>query len=216
MKNLILYLILFSSLSFATATNIFIIKNKDGKVLKGKKITHNPNYDKLIAAQEIILRELARNQLLAEQNKILGQLDDLSTKQNHLAQSAMNYNKENILVNAKKHLGGKYVWGGTHPKGFDCSGYMQYIYEKEGVSIPRTAYAQSKVGKEVSRFSLKKGDLLFFLTDKKRGIPVTHVGMYIGDGKFIHAASKRKGIIITSFDESKYSLLFVKATRIIK
>ena len=207
---------LFSTLSLASQTNVFVIKDKNGKVLKGKKVTHNPNYDKLLAEQEIILRELARNQLLAEQNRILGQLDNLADKRSNIAQSAMDYNKANILINAKKHLGGKYVWGGTHPKGFDCSGYMQYIYKKEGVGIPRTAYAQSKVGKEVSRFRLKKGDLLFFLTDKKRGIPVTHVGMFIGDGKFIHAASKRKGIIITSLDDSKYSLLFVKATRIIK
>ncbi len=216
MKNLILYLILLSTISLASQNNVFIIKNKDGKVLKGKRITHNTNYDKLLAEQEAILKELDRNKLLAEQNKILSQLDTLSQQRNNLAKSAMDYNKENILLNAKKHLGGKYVWGGTHPNGFDCSGYMQYIYKKEGVSIPRTAYAQSKVGKEVSRFRLKKGDLLFFLTDKKRGIPITHVGMYIGDGKFIHAASKRKGIIITSLDDSKYSLLFVKATRIIK
>ncbi len=207
---------LFTSFSFATQDNIFIIKNKDGKVLRGKKIIHNTDYDKLLAEQKAILKELDRNKLLAEQNKILGQLDNLADKRSNLAKSAMDYNKENILLNAKKHLGGKYVWGGTHPKGFDCSGYMQYIYKKEGVSIPRTAYAQSKVGKEVSRFRLKKGDLLFFLTDKKRGIPVTHVGMFIGDGKFIHAASTRKGIIITSLDDSRYSLLFVKATRIIK
>ena len=93
---------------------------------------------------------------------------------------------------------------------------MQYLYRKEGVSIPRTANQQSKVGKEVSRFVLKKGDLLFFLTDKSRGIPITHVGMYIGEGKFIHAASKRKGIIITSLEESRYSKIFVKAKRIIK
>lgn len=216
MKNLILYLILFSTITFATSNNIFIIKNKEGKILKGKRVTHNKNYDKLLAEQKAILKELERNKLLTEQNKILGQLDDLSTKRNSLAQTAMEYNKENMLINAKKHLGGKYVWGGTHPKGFDCSGYTQYIYKKEGVDIPRTAYEQSKVGKEVSRFRLKKGDLLFFLTDKSRNIPVTHVGMYIGDGKFIHAASKRKGIIITSLDDSRYSLLFVKATRIIK
>jgi len=216
MKNLILYLILFSTITFATSNNIFIIKNKEGKILKGKRVTHNKNYDKLLAEQKAILKKLERNKLLAEQNKILGQLDDLSTKRNSLTQTAMEYNKENMLINAKKHLGGKYVWGGTHPKGFDCSGYTQYIYKKEGVDIPRTAYEQSKVGKEVSRFRLKKGDLLFFLTDKSRNIPVTHVGMYIGDGKFIHAASKRKGIIITSLDNSKYSLLFVKATRIIK
>jgi cell wall-associated NlpC family hydrolase len=216
MKNLILYLILFSSFSLASSHNIFIIKDKDGKILKGKRVTHNKNYDKLLAEQETILKALDRNKLLAEQSKILGQLDSLADKRNSLAQAAMDYNKENILVNAKKHLGGKYVWGGTHPKGFDCSGYTQYVYKKEGVGIPRTAYAQSKVGKEVSRFRLKKGDLLFFLTDRSRNIPVTHVGMFIGNGKFIHAASKRKGIIITSLDDSKYSLLFVKATRIIK
>jgi len=216
MKTLILYLLLFSSLSFASNKNIFIIKNKEGKVLKGKKITHNDYYDKFLAEQERLIKEINNKKLLSEQNKILGQLDNLADKRNSLAQSALEYNKENMLLNAKKYLGGKYVWGGTKPEGFDCSGYMQYIYKKEGVSIPRTAYAQSKVGKEVSRYNLKKGDLLFFLTDKKRGIPVTHVGMYIGDGKFIHAASKRKGIIITPFEESRYSSLFVKATRIIK
>lgn len=216
MKNLILYLIICSSFSLATPNNVFIISDKNGKVLKGKKITHNPDYKKFLAEQERILKELERNKLLAEQNKILNDLDKLSHKRDQLAQSALDYNKENILTNAKRHLGGKYVWGGTHPNGFDCSGYTQYIYEKEGVKIPRTAYQQSKVGKEVSRFNLKKGDLLFFLTDKSRNIPITHVGIYIGNGNFIHAASKKKGIIITSLDDSKYSLLFVKATRIIK
>jgi len=216
MKTLILYLLLFNSLASASNKNIFIIKNKDGTVLKGKKITHNDYFDKFVAEQERLLKEIENKKLLSEQNKLLGQLDEIEDKRNNLAQSALEYNKENLLLNAKKHLGGKYVWGGTHPKGFDCSGYTQYIYKKEGVSIPRTAYEQSKVGKEVSRYDLKKGDLLFFLTDKSRGIPVTHVGMYIGEGKFIHAASKRKGIIITSLEESRYASLFVKATRIIK
>jgi len=216
MKTLILYLLLFNSLASASNKNIFIIKNKDGTVLKGKKITHNDYFDKFVAEQERLLKEIENKKLLSEQNKLLGQLDEIEDKRNNLAQSALEYNKENLLLNAKKHLGGKYVWGGTHPKGFDCSGYTQYIYKKEGVDIPRTAYEQSKVGKEVSRYDLKKGDLLFFLTDKSRGIPVTHVGMYIGDGKFIHAASKRQGIIISSLEKSRYGSLFVKATRIIK
>lgn len=207
---------LFSSFTLATSKNMFIIKNKDGKVLKGKKINHNPYYDKFLAEQEAILKELQNNKLLSEQNKILGQLDNLSEKRANLAQSAVKYNKENILINAKRHLGEEYVWGGTNPGGFDCSGYMQYLYAKEGVSIPRTANQQSKVGKEVSRFKLKKGDLLFFLTDKSRNIPITHVGMYLGDDKFIHAASKKEGIIISSFSKSRYSKIFVKATRIIK
>ena len=115
---------------------------------------------------------------------------------------------------AKKYLGGKYVWGGEHPSGFDCSGYTQYIFNKIGIKLPRTAYAQSKVGKEVQG-SLKKGDLLFFNTDPSRGIPVTHVGVYLENGKFIHAASKDKGIIISTLTK-KYQRTYLGAKRLLQ
>ena len=202
MKTLILYTLLLTSFTFATSHNIFIIKDKNGKVLKGKRINH--------------IKNVYYDDLIKEQNEILKQLDKLEERRDKLTQSALDYNKKNMLKNAKKYLGGRYIWGGTHPKGFDCSGYTQYIYKKEGVTIPRTANEQAKVGKEVSRFELQKGDLLFFLTDRLRNIPITHVGMYLGNYKFIHAASKRTGIIISSLNKSKYSRLFVKATRIIK
>jgi len=114
---------------------------------------------------------------------------------------------------AKTHLGGKYVWGGTNPNfGADCSGFTQYIYKKQNINLPRTAFGQSQVGQRINPSALQKGDLLFFLTDKKRGIPVTHVGMYLENGNFIHAASKDKGIIITPL--SKYAKRFVVAKRI--
>jgi len=202
MKRLLLLIITLHTTLLATPNNIFIIKDKEGKVLKGKKINHVKNvfYDDLLKEQEEILKKLAK----------------LEAKKQNILRDTGNYDKSNILKNAKKYLGGKYVWGGTVPKGFDCSGYTQYLYKREGVQLPRTAYEQSKVGQPVSRFQLQKGDLLFFLTDKSRNIPVTHVGMYLGDDKFIHAASKRKGIIITSLSKSKYSRLLVKATRIIK
>lgn len=198
MKNLILYLILFSTVTFATSMNTFIITNKDGKVVKGKKINH--------------VKNAFFDDLIEEQNKLLAQLKKV--KKDKLENGT--YDKTTILKNAKTHLGENYVWGGTRPNAFDCSGYVQYLYKKEGVLLPRTAYAQSKVGKEVSRSELQKGDLLFFLTDKSRGIPVTHVGMYIGNDRFIHAASTKLGIITSSFSKSRYSKLFVKATRIIK
>ena len=114
----------------------------------------------------------------------------------------------------KKYLGGRYVWGGTNPSGFDCSGYTQYIYRKAGIDLPRTALAQSKVGKTVPVKDLQKGDLLFFLTDKKRDIPITHVGVYLENGKFIHAASKKQGIIISSLKD--YQSCFVTAKRVLK
>ncbi|HHD79604.1 MAG TPA: NlpC/P60 family protein, partial [Epsilonproteobacteria bacterium] len=130
----------------------------------------------------------------------------------HLTQA----DKKQLLEDAKYFKGGKYVWGGTTPQGFDCSGYVQYLYKKHHVNLPRTAWAQSKKGLEVSKNDLKKGDLLFFLTDKSRGIPVTHVGIYIGNGKFIHAASKKKGIIISPINTGHYAQTFVKAKRILQ
>jgi len=116
---------------------------------------------------------------------------------------------------SKQYLGDPYVWGGTTPeKGMDCSGYTKYVFSRVGIPIPRTAYAQSKIGETVSKENLKKGDLLFFLTDKTRHIPITHVGIYLGNDKFIHAASSKKGIIISSIKEGHYSKVFKYAKRI--
>lgn len=197
-KILFITFYLYTNLLFATSTNMFIIKNKDGEIVKGKKITHNKNN---------FFRDL-----VAEQEALLSQLKEIKRKK----ANPYNYNKDSIVQNAKTHLGEKYVWGGTKPNAFDCSGYMKYLYEKEGIEIPRTAYQQSKVGQYVERDELEKGDLLFFLTDKKRNIPITHVGLYLGNDKFIHAASKKKGIIISSLSKSKYNKIYVKAKRIIK
>lgn len=117
-----------------------------------------------------------------------------------------------LETEAKNHLGGSYVWGGQNPAGFDCSGYTRFVYNKIGVNLPRTALEQSRVGRTVSPDQLEKGDLLFFLTDRGRGLPITHVGIYLGDGQFIHAAGSKEGII-TSPLSGKYGRLFVKATR---
>jgi hypothetical protein len=198
MKNLILYLMLLSSFAVASPKNIFVIKDKDGKVLKNKTIDH--------------IKNVYFDDLIKEQEKLLEALDKLQKKKAEIGY----FDKSKMLKNAKTHLGERYVWGGTKPNAFDCSGYMQYLYKKEGVALPRTAYEQSRVGQEVNAAELQKGDLLFFLTDKSRGIPVTHVGMYLGNDKFIHAASKKKGIIISPFSKSRYAKLFVKATRIIE
>jgi hypothetical protein len=114
---------------------------------------------------------------------------------------------------AKKYLGGKYRWGGTQPNGFDCSGYTRYIFNKIGIALPRTAYEQFQIGHEV-RGALRKGDLLFFNTDPTRGIPITHVGVYLEEGKFIHAASKDQGIIISPL-AGKYQRCYRGAKRVL-
>ena len=99
------------------------------------------------------------------------------------AQSALSF--------ALAQLGKPYIWGGTGPTGYDCSGLMMASWGKAGVSLPRTAAAQYAAGTPVSTSDLQPGDLVLFYPG------ITHVGMYIGDGKFIHASSPRTGIKVS-------------------
>ena len=98
---------------------------------------------------------------------------------------------DNIVATAKQYLGIPYLWGGMTTKGFDCSGFVRHVYMMNGIILPRNANQQVNHGIEVSDFSrLKKGDLLFF--GQKGGLlkkeKITHVGIYIGDGRFIHSS----------------------------
>lgn len=199
MKTFILICLLLSTLLHADPNNLFIIKDQNGTVIKGKKLKHSKNefFNGLIEEQKLLLDELKK----IKSKRYVGK---------------ERYNKNPIIYHAKSYLGGRYVWGGTQPEGFDCSGYVKYLYEKEGIELPRTAWEQSKVGQQIPQYALEKGDLVFFKTTDKRKIPITHVGMYIGNDKFIHAASKKAGIIISSLSKGKYAKKFVKATRIIK
>ena len=120
----------------------------------------------------------------------------------------------NIIKLAKKKLGKRYVWGAAGQKNtFDCSGFTKYVYEKNGIKIPRTSLRQSKFGKPVSIKELRKGDLVFFDTSKKRKGYVNHVGIYIGDNKFIHASSAKKKVVITSLNKAFYRQRFKGARR---
>lgn len=103
---------------------------------------------------------------------------------------------------ATQFVGNPYVWGGEDPvNGADCSGFTQTIYRTFGMDLPRTAYRQSLVGREVSPEELQPGDLLCFQnTDESQ---VGHVGIYLGNGKFVHAANSKLGIITS--DLSKWT-----------
>lgn len=92
-----------------------------------------------------------------------------------------------VVATAEKALGTPYVWGGAKPGGFDCSGLLQYAWAQHGVNIPRTTYDQFKAGAPVDPHHLMPGDAVFFTgADPKNGLP-GHVGMYLGNGKFIEA-----------------------------
>lgn len=91
-----------------------------------------------------------------------------------------------VVDYAQKLLGTKYVWGGTSTQGFDCSGFTQYVYKKMGINIPRVSRAQANAGSPVSLSNIKPGDLLYF--DTTGSGSTSHVGIYMGNGKFIHAS----------------------------
>ncbi|GKV64925.1 hypothetical protein NCCP2331_10780 [Sporosarcina sp. NCCP-2331] len=97
-------------------------------------------------------------------------------------------------------MGTPYVYGGTTPSGFDCSGYIQYVFKKEGHSVPRTTGQQFSTGTSVSKNNLQVGDLVFFNTT---GRGVSHVGVYAGSNNFIHASTS-KGVTVTSLNDPYY------------
>lgn len=104
---------------------------------------------------------------------------------------------------AQKYLGVMYKWGGSSPDGFDCSGLVQYVFGLKGIQVPRTSYNQIQVGYSVSPDKLRPGDLVFFDTDRSQSGP-DHVGIYIGGGKFIHAARTGSPVKISSLSDSYY------------
>ena len=111
---------------------------------------------------------------------------------------------DDVEKGAKSLLGKPYVWGATGPNKFDCSGFTQKVFRQAGIRIPRNSRAQAKVGHYVSYKKLKRGDMVFFATNKKHPKRVTHVGIYLEEGKFIHASSGGKRVMISSFKKSHY------------
>ncbi|MEA2046980.1 MAG: C40 family peptidase [Campylobacterota bacterium] len=216
--------IAFSIVTFSHA-NLFTITDREGNIFKSKALhpTHNASLKQKATEYSLqaIYDELHRAENLArmaQASRLRSQRIALAQKK--AAKEGKTYqvserDRQKLLAEAKLFQGGRYLWGGTTPEGFDCSGYVQYLYKKNNINLPRTAWAQSQQGVDVPLEALEKGDLLFFLTDKTRGIPVTHVGIYIGNGEFIHAASKEKGIIISPLTRGSYAKSFVSAKRVV-
>lgn len=116
-----------------------------------------------------------------------------------------------IISTAKKYMGVKYVWGGTTPSGFDCSGFTQYVFAQQGISLPRISGDQYSQGRSVSMSNLQPGDLIFFSLDGDKIID--HVGIYTGNGQFINASSS-KGVTIYSLG-SYWKSHYIGAKRVL-
>ena len=116
-----------------------------------------------------------------------------------------------ILKTAAQYKGVPYVFGGTTPRGFDCSGYVQYVFAKHGIRLTRTADTQAREGKFVSRKNLKPGDLVFFTTYEPGA---SHVGIYAGNNLFWNATSSR-GIMLSNLTDSYWGPRYYTARRIL-
>lgn len=117
-----------------------------------------------------------------------------------------------ILADAKSLLGTPYLWGGSTTAGFDCSGFVQYVFAQNGVSLPRTCAQQYTIGTYVSSANLQAGDLVFF--DTSGSGAAGHVGIYMGDGNFIHCSSS-SGVIISAMSNSYWSARYLGARRVL-
>jgi LysM repeat protein len=117
-----------------------------------------------------------------------------------------------ITGTALRYLGVPYVWGGTSFGGVDCSGFVWAVFAKNGIYLPRTADAQYEEGRRVSTRDLRAGDLVFFQT---YAYGASHVGIYLGNGKFVHASSS-DGVRVDQLTEDYYSSRYLGARRLAK
>ena len=122
-----------------------------------------------------------------------------------------NVYQRRIVQTAMEYIGVPYVFGGTTPGGFDCSGYVRYVFAQAGISLPRMADEQYEVGRPVATSDLRTGDLVFFSTYE---YGASHVGIYLSNGNFINASSSR-GVVIDSLSSEYWGSCYIGARRIL-
>ena len=128
--------------------------------------------------------------------------------------SAASGTRQQIIDYAANFLGCKYVYGGNTPSGFDCSGYVKYVFKHFGVELTRTSASQYSNSVRIKKSELKIGDLVFF-SQTTGSSKVGHVGIYVGGGQFIHAAAPGKGVRYDSLDSSYYSSHYIGSGRVL-
>jgi peptidoglycan endopeptidase LytE len=111
-----------------------------------------------------------------------------------------------------KYVGYRYRWGGTTPSGFDCSGFVYYVFNQAGVRMSRSMEAQIASGPHISSSDLRPGDLVYFRNTYRSGL--SHIGIYVGNGKFVHASTERTGVLVSDLWSSYWAAHYAGATRV--
>jgi len=127
------------------------------------------------------------------------------------ARSTSSEAETELIRTALACRGARYRRGGTSRGGFDCSGFTRYVFAKYGVNLPHSSAAQSRIGRPVAKSELQPGDLVFFQT-YRRG--VSHVGIYIGNGRFVHASTHGRGVTVDSLNSAYYAPRYRGARRV--
>ncbi len=142
-------------------------------------------------------------------------LEDITALEEAAKNEGATEEMQALVAYALTKIGLPYVFGGTGPNSYDCSGFVQHVYKNAGYSINRTAADQYKNGIAVSKDELIPGDLVFFSNTYYSSDWITHVGIYIGDGKFVHAANSTRGVTVDNLSTTYYATRYAGARRII-
>ena len=196
---------------------IYMIKNSDGELVEKYETTETSATVDSMKLKVGKYYSVIVGAVLADGSECYSVPVDFKYKQAKFSpEKEAEYLAENptaqaLIDTAAEYLGIPYVWGGTTPAGFDCSGFVQYVCKQNGISIARVADDQlKKSGVPVSRSQLKPGDLVFFGS----GDYATHVGMYVGDGMMIHSPSTGKSIMYVTIDSGYYNERYIGAKRV--
>jgi peptidoglycan hydrolase CwlO-like protein len=156
-----------------------LVKLKEDKAKQAEKINELKEQENKFSAEMAEERKKI-NETMERIKKIRASVPKYTP-----SRGAASYSSDAVVAYASNFLGTRYVWGGSSPQpGFDCSGFTSYVYRHFGVSLPRVSAAQATVGTAVAASDLQPGDLVFF---KKPGRRIHHVGIYVGDGAYIHS-----------------------------
>lgn len=192
--------------STATATDA----TKPAKTTKSVKVKSNKNGNKSNSNAKVEAVAKKNTAVVKSKTPTDGILDPIApdfifTKTGDVPKSV-----REIITEAKRYRGVPYVFGGATPQGFDCSGYVRYVFAKSGITLPRSADEQYLVGQKIGKHNLQPGDLVFFQTYEQG---VSHSGIYIGDGKFISATSS-SGVAIANINDSYWGERYIGAKRV--
>ncbi len=178
------------------------------------KIKHNDQIGYVIKTyvSDKKVETTSRSSVSRTETKTVTTSAETETKSKEETKTSTSNKGQEVANYVKQFVGCRYVYGGSTPSGgFDCSGLTMYVYKKFGVSLSHSATAQSKVGTKVDRANLQPGDLVFF-RNYRTNKGIGHVGIYIGNNKFVHASTEKTGVITSNLTGS-YSTRFVTATR---